>query len=530
MKKRNLWISRAFLLALPLASVSHRAAQADVYHSVETGDTLSSISSKYRVSADVLRVVNKLSIYSDRDTLPPMLLRVPESSSAKATGIVTARSQASASISPSFADAQTRGASNRLNATTSSTRSSSTRETASPASSQVASGRVSKSFLYVVQAGDTVESIAQRHTEYGYPVTAQAIRNKNDGATTLTPGRTVIVPVGTVNLTSAVNEASTLRAPSLRSSSLRTVATDDEALPASQNSQAPLYESIRTTPRPQATRRGPTALGSRGYTPSSNYDRGGNRLDGAQLLDPSRDANVTGTPLGRMRSRTVAPRPTASAVNPTAQVARIALAGARIRRLPDASATTLYKCSTGTEIAVTKRSGEWSAILMSDRSTGWVPTRYLKFTGQSVDISTQIVAATSGSSANYSVRSADGRWSSTNPMVAQALSWMGTPYVYGGTSRRGIDCSAMIQNSFRACGYRLPRTAAQQARVGTPIAPSDLQPGDRLYFSASGTRVDHTGLYMGNGLFVHASGSGRSVIVSKLFDRRNWNIYTGARR
>ena len=214
-----------------------------------------------------------------------------------------------------------------------------------------------------------------------------------------------------------------------------------------------------------------------------------------------------------------------------AAVARIAKAGARIRRLPDAGATTLYKCSTGTEIAVTKQSGEWSAILMSDRSTGWIPTRFLKFTGQSVDISTQVVAAASYSSAgDYSVRAGDGRWSSTNPMVAQALGWMGTPYVYGGTSRRGIDCSAMIQNSFRSCGYRLPRTAAEQARVGTPIAPSNLQPGDRLYFSASGTRVDHTGLYMGDGLFVHASGRGRSVIVSKLFDRRNWNIYTGARR
>jgi cell wall-associated NlpC family hydrolase len=60
--------------------------------------------------------------------------------------------------------------------------------------------------------------------------------------------------------------------------------------------------------------------------------------------------------------------------------------------------------------------------------------------------------------------------------------------------------------------------------------PAQLRAGDRLYFSASGSRVDHTGLYMGDGLFVHASGSGRQVMVSNLFTPRNWNIFVGARR
>jgi cell wall-associated NlpC family hydrolase len=163
---------------------------------------------------------------------------------------------------------------------------------------------------------------------------------------------------------------------------------------------------------------------------------------------------------------------------------------------------------------------------MSDRSTGWIPSRYLKFTGESVDISTQVLTH-DPSSGKYAY---DGNFSSSHPAVAQALTWLGTRYVYGGTSRRGIDCSALVQTSFRAIGYGLPRTAAQQSRVGQPVDPTNLQPGDRLYFSASGTRVDHTGLYMGNGMFVHASGRGRGVIVSNLFDRRNWNIFVGARR
>ena len=516
--KKRLWISSAIVLTLPFSFLSS-SARADVYHSVQNGDTLSSVATKYQVASDILRSLNKLSAFSDRDALPSMLLRVPQATSNSASAIGTTRAQSSAAITPSFSASSARN----FAANATSTRSSASISTNTDLSSRMsASGSISKSFVYVVQAGDTLESIAQRHTQFGYPVTAQAIRNKNAGTNALAVGRTLIIPVGTTRLIST--EAAVVSTPN---------AANQESLPTPDTRQAPLFSisnaPVASTPK-AASRRGPTALGSRGYTPSSNYDRGGNRLDGARLLDPSQDATVTGTPLGRMRSRvpqTAAPR----AVNPSAQVARIAKAGARIRRLPDAGATTLYKCSTGTEIAVTKQSGEWSAILMSDRSTGWIPTRFLKFTGQSVDISTQVVAAASYSSAgDYSVRAGDGRWSSTNPMVAQALGWMGTPYVYGGTSRRGIDCSAMIQNSFRSCGYRLPRTAAEQARVGTPIAPSNLQPGDRLYFSASGTRVDHTGLYMGDGLFVHASGRGRSVIVSKLFDRRNWNIYTGARR
>jgi cell wall-associated NlpC family hydrolase len=182
-------------------------------------------------------------------------------------------------------------------------------------------------------------------------------------------------------------------------------------------------------------------------------------------------------------------------------------------------------------MAVTQQNGTWSAVLMSDRSTGWVPTKYLRFTGASVDISSQVLMnAAAARSRSTSGLAINGNWNSDHPMVAQALTWLGTRYVYGGTGRNGIDCSALVQTAFRANGVRLPRTAAQQARVGMPVDAQNLQPGDRLYFSASGRRIDHTGLYMGNGLFVHASGSGRGVIVSRLSDSRNWNIFVGARR
>jgi cell wall-associated NlpC family hydrolase len=171
----------------------------------------------------------------------------------------------------------------------------------------------------------------------------------------------------------------------------------------------------------------------------------------------------------------------------------------------------------------------WSAILMSDRSTGWLPTHYLKFTGVSVDITSQ-VETTGRQDSDDSVSGYTGGYQSNHPAVRYALRWLGTPYRYGGESTRGIDCSSLVQKSFAACGKKLPRVSRDQAKVGQRVEAKDLQPGDRLYFSASGTHVDHTGIYMGNGLFVHASGGARKVTVSRLSDKRNWNIFVGARR
>jgi cell wall-associated NlpC family hydrolase len=284
--------------------------------------------------------------------------------------------------------------------------------------------------------------------------------------------------------------------------------------------QDPGSNNARTNARvAQSTeRRGPTSLSSRSYSPSGEV----------RVLGPQEEApNVGETPQSRVR--TTAPQVRASGASRVAHVARIALNGARIRRLPDSEAVTLYSCKTGTEIAVTRQSGAWSAVLMSDRSTGWVPTRYLKMTDQQVDISS-IALQESALPRRNGKYAYSGNFSSNNPVVANALSYMGTPYVWGGNTKRGIDCSGLVKNAFASAGYRLPRTAAEQSKIGQKVDPSQLREGDRLYFSASGSRVDHTGLFLGNGLFVHASGSGRSVIVSNLYDSRNWNIFVGARR
>lgn len=97
---------------------------------------------------------------------------------------------------------------------------------------------------------------------------------------------------------------------------------------------------------------------------------------------------------------------------------------------------------------------------------------------------------------------------SRSDLARYALNFEGTPYKWGGNDpRRGIDCSGFVKFLYGQIGMDLPRTAAQQAMVGTPVRRlEDLQPGDRLYFwSAKRGRIGHTGIYMGNGYFVHSS-------------------------
>ena len=518
MKPVSLIVKGSFALAAALVA---SPAFADVYHVSQKGDTLSTIAARYRVSSEVLRSVNKLNRTGDADALPAMILRVPDGK--EKTRVVSTPKEStkeSRAVAVPFSAPTSRNDGGGM------------------------SGTISRSLTYTVEPNDSWESIAARHLAAGYKVTAQGIQARNGSADEPLAGSTISVPL----------QSTTYRAPATRENAtraavengLRTISSDAPSgvdgaqlsgemqgstwLPTAREVPSlapPVYRAPGMPVQPQVKSvarksngkpavRGPISLPSRGYTPG---------MDGARVLGPQEDAPIVGqTPQPRMR--TVAPpKATPSRL---AYVAKIANNNARIRRLPDAEAATLYRCATGTEIAVIKQSGNWSAILMSDRSTGWLPTRYLRMTGQSVDISSQVI--TDSTETTIGGRAVSGNFSSDNPMVAQALTWLGTPYVYGGESRRGIDCSALVQNSFATCGYRLPRTAAQQARVGTPVNPAELKAGDRLYFSASGSRVDHTGLYMGDGLFVHASGSGRGVIVSRLSDRRNWNIFVGARR
>ncbi len=114
-------------------------------------------------------------------------------------------------------------------------------------------------------------------------------------------------------------------------------------------------------------------------------------------------------------------------------------------------------------------------------------------------------------------------------IVKKAKQYLGTPYVYGGASPSGFDCSGFVQYVFQLHGIPLPRTSRQQWTAGKSIATSQLQPGDLVFFNTSGSGVSHLGIWVGDGQFIHASSS-RGVMISALSNSYWSPRYMGARR
>lgn len=108
-------------------------------------------------------------------------------------------------------------------------------------------------------------------------------------------------------------------------------------------------------------------------------------------------------------------------------------------------------------------------------------------------------------------------------ILAEAETYLGTPYRYGGTTRSGIDCSAFVLSVFgAAAGMNLPRVAASQAQEGEKVAKDELQKGDLVFFSHGKGRISHVGIVEnvseeGEVRFIHAATS-RGVMISSLND------------
>ncbi len=114
-------------------------------------------------------------------------------------------------------------------------------------------------------------------------------------------------------------------------------------------------------------------------------------------------------------------------------------------------------------------------------------------------------------------------------LLEQMDEWYGTRYRLGGTTRKGVDCSAFVQAVFLgAYAVNLPRTAREQYKVARRISRTELQEGDLLFFNTTGG-VSHVGIYLQNNKFIHASVS-QGVTISDLFDPYYLRRFIGAGR
>ena len=114
-------------------------------------------------------------------------------------------------------------------------------------------------------------------------------------------------------------------------------------------------------------------------------------------------------------------------------------------------------------------------------------------------------------------------------IVSRAARYKGVPYVFGGTTPKGFDCSGYVQYVFKDCKATLPRLADEQALKGVFVTQRQLRPGDLVFFTTYLPGASHVGIYAGSGQFWSASSS-KGVILSSLKDEYWKTRYYGARR
>jgi len=136
-------------------------------------------------------------------------------------------------------------------------------------------------------------------------------------------------------------------------------------------------------------------------------------------------------------------------------------------------------------------------------------------------------------SAEYTVIADPSSSSKGQEIADYALQFVGYPYVYGGSTPKGFDCSGFTKYVYAQFGYSINRTASNQLDNGTPVSMAELQPGDLVMFqkySNSSKRASHVGIYIGGGQFVHASTAKVGVIVSNMSDAYYTTGFVGGRR
>ena len=192
------------------------------------------------------------------------------------------------------------------------------------------------------------------------------------------------------------------------------------------------------------------------------------------------------------------PEPTPAPVETTSIAGYITGNDVRFRSGPSTEYGILGVYNYGKALTITGTSGQWKAVTI-DGTSGYVYSQYVA-EGR---VTTEIGDDTNSTELGRQI-------------VEYALQYEGYPYVWGGTSPSGFDCSGFTTYVYGHFGITLNRVACDQARNGVAVDTSALQPGDLLCFYSSADYIGHVGIYIGNNKFIHASTYTTGVIISEL--------------
>ena len=200
-----------------------------------------------------------------------------------------------------------------------------------------------------------------------------------------------------------------------------------------------------------------------------------------------------------------------SGVTAMSSTSATVISAVHMRNGPDTSYASQRVLDRGTTVTITGSTEKWYRVTYNG-SEGYIFKTYL---------TTEPLSSSSG---GYSA-------SEGERIVAEAKKYLGVGYVYGGSSPSGFDCSGFVYYVFRQCGYSVTRTAVTQNGDGYQVSRSELQPGDIIiFYNSSSSAIGHSGIYIGNGQFIHASSGGGKVMISDLSSSYYNSHYYSARR
>jgi cell wall-associated NlpC family hydrolase len=225
----------------------------------------------------------------------------------------------------------------------------------------------------------------------------------------------------------------------------------------------------------------------------------------------------------------------------------------RVRTKPDENSDIIKQLDLGATVDVIGVNTQWYKVQLSD-GVGYISSDYLRiiFTEETANYASgdevKVSTATNIKSTTESkpVASAKNILSSSytnstgsltfdtgttiGKMAELGMSLLGTDYSYGGTTpKSGFDCSGFIYYISKEYGYDLPHNSGRQSKLGTKVDKDDLELGDLVFFGPGGS-VNHVGMYLGDGVFIHSSSGGDCVKLNNLTDNYYAKYYITARR